>query len=276
MAKRTVYYESLSDDFSGTHIKTQRVRKDFPFAKRGFIWRICSFLLYYFIAFPVVFVFCTLFLGLRIHNLKAVRGLRKRGFFLYGNHTQYLDPFIPPLIAFPHRAYTVAHADAISIFGLRHIVMMLGGIPVPKDIPALKNFKEALCGRYSRHSCIAIYPEAKIWPYYTGVRPFPDASFKYPADMNAPVVAMFTSYRKRWGIFGSLLPPAWGVYLSDPIYPDSALPPKQARRRLRDEVYGFMKYRSSLGGYEHVCYRPAYEESDSEQTADPVKQTAPL
>lgn len=255
--RKIIYYESLSDDFANVNVETKDVKKDFKFINNNIIWRFFSFLLYYFIAIPVLFLYSWLILGLRVHNLRSMRSVKGRGFFLYGNHTNYLDVFIPPLLSFPHRVYTVANADAVSIKGLKTIVLMLGGMPVPKDISALNSFTKAIRKRCNDGNGIVIYPEAKIWPYYNGIRPFPDSSFKYPADLRVPVIAMFTAYRERKGILGALLPPGWDIYLSDPFYPDTALAPKLMRRDLHDKVYSFMKNCADLSDYEYVEYRPA-------------------
>lgn len=265
--RKIVYYDSLSDDFANINVDTKKVKKDFKFINKNPLWRFFSFLLYYFIAIPVVFLYTWLILGLRIHNFRAMRSVRGRGFFLYGNHTNYLDVFIPPLLAFPHRVYTVASPDAVSIKGLKTIVLMLGGMPVPVDISALGGFTKAVRKRCNDGSGIVIYPEAKIWPYYNGIRPFPDSSFKYPADLRVPVIAMFTAYRERRGLLGALLPPGWDIYLSDPFYPDTTLPPKLMRKDLHDKVYSFMKDCSQLSDFEYVAYRPAsmYSEHNAEE-----------
>ena len=256
-ARKVVYYQSLSDDFVKTKVGTQEIiGKDFPFVHKNPFWRLLSFLLYYGVAVPVVFLYSHLVLGLRIHNKQALRRAKGQGFFLYGNHTHHLDVFLPPLLAFPHRVSIVANPDAVSIKGLKTIVQMLGGTPVPKDISALGSFSRALRERCNKKQAIIIYPEAKIWPYYHGVRPVPDTSFKYPVDFGAPVIGMFTAYRERRGPF----PPGRDVYLSDPFYPDASLPPKLQRRDLHDKVYSFMKDCAQLSGFAYIEYRPAPKE----------------
>ncbi len=69
-------------------------------------------------------------------------------------------------------------------------------------------------------ACIGIFPEAHIWPFYTGVRPFVGTSFRYPVKLHAPVVAMAVTYRKRRGLFCWVKrPPGMTVTFSAPMYP---------------------------------------------------------
>ena len=88
-----------------------------------------------------------------------------------------------------------------------------------------------------------IYPEAHIWPYYTGVRDFSDESFIYPVRLSVPVVAVAVTYRERR--FLKKLPPLTTLYISDPFYPDPACSPREARTALRNQVYDFLR--------QHVC-----------------------
>lgn len=256
MQNKTIYYsDPLHDDFARTKIKTVVVDKTFPFLTDNVLYRTVAFLLYYLIAAPIVWLVAKLYLGLRFENRRALRRV-KGSFFLYGNHTRSLDAFVPPLAAFPRKAYTVANPDAVSLPFLRHVVLMLGGTPIPTTLSAMPLFLKTLQRRSDDGNCIAIYPEAHIWPFYTGIRPFPDNSFRYPAMMNRPVFAMVTTYRKRRGLMAWCKRPAMTVTLSDPIYPDPSLPRRQAQAQLCRQVYEFMlqtsRNRENIAYYHYV------------------------
>ncbi len=49
---------------------------------------------------------------------------------------------------------------------------MLGALPVPDSISEYKKFSKAYKKRISDGHPVVIYPEAHVWPYYTGIRPF--------------------------------------------------------------------------------------------------------
>ena len=252
--ERVVFFsDPLNDDFAGTKITSVTVDGNYPY-KRSRLWRALSAALY-FLALPAVFLTAKLYLGLKTENRKVFKKLKKTGFFLYGNHTQQLDAFIPPLAAFPHRAYIVANPDAVSIKGLKTVVQMLGCIPVPTELSGFRPFTEAVNGAIAGGGCVAIYPEAHIWPFYTGIRPFTDVSFSYPVKAGAPVIAMTTTYRRRRGLFALCKKPGMTVTFSDVLYPDPDLPPRQAQKDLRDLVFSFMEQTAAReGNIEYIRY----------------------
>lgn len=241
-ADRIHYFSDLqNDDFAGTSINTCHVGKDFRYLHCSFFWRFFSFFLYYFVALPIVWLVAKFYLGLKFENRKALGSLRGCGFFLYGNHTRVLDAFIPALAAFPQRSYIIAGPDAVSIPGLKHLVMMLGALPIPTEQAAMRNFLSAISVRSHEGSCIAVYPEAHIWPFFTGIRPFPDTAFRYPVKEGVASVAMVTTYHRRKGIFRFLKKPGMTVTFSAPMFPDHSLSPRKAQAELRDRAYTFMK-----------------------------------
>ena len=246
------YSDPLNDDFAGTNITTCRVGKEFRFVRSSLLWRAVSFVVYYVIAFPIVWLVARLYLGLRFENKKVLRQLRGKGFFLYGNHTQILDAFLPAIAAFPRRAYIVAGPDVVSIPGIKYLVMMLGALPIPTEMSAMRGFLDAISLRYRQNACVAMFPEAHIWPYYTGIRPFPDTSFRYPVKENAPAVAMVVTYRKRKGLFRFLKRPAITVSFSEIMMPDRSLTPRKAQRALRNRALAFME--AVAGSKDQICY----------------------
>lgn len=208
-----------------------------------------SFLLYYAIALPLVTLYIKVVNKTRFVNRKALRQI-KGGFFLYGNHTHWSDAFLPHAAAAGKRTYIIAGADAVSIKGIRNIVQMVGGIPIPTQIKALRQFYDAVKQRSAEGACIAVYPEAHIWPYYTGIRPFPATSFAYPAEFGVPVVAMVTVFRKKKD-----KKPARTVIFSDPIYAEPGMHAREAQQYFHRRVYDFMQENvSEPDNYAYVRY----------------------
>lgn len=161
------------------------------------------------------------------------------------------------MAAFPKRSYIVAGPDAVSIPGLRNLVQLLGCIPVPSDWSGFPAFLEALERRFLQGSCIGIFPEAHIWPFYTGVRPFVGTSFRYPVKLHAPVVAMAVTYRKRRGLFCWVKRPGMTVTFSAPMYPDPSQRPKAAQEDLRRRTYEFLcQVTSRPDNVEYIRYEP--------------------
>ena len=95
-----------------------------------------------------------------------------------------------------------------------------------------------------------VYPEAHIWPYYTGVREFSDASFLYPAKFGAPVYAATTVFRKR-RLFAA---PRCEVYIDGPFLPDESSTVAENKSRLHAKARAAMLSRSLLSDCEYVRY----------------------
>lgn len=249
------YTDEQHDDFANTNFNTITVDKDFNFVPQNIFWRAASFLLYYIIALPIIFLLSKLLLGLKIKNRSAVKKLKGKSCFIYANHTMFLDAFLPALVSAPKRAQIVAGPDAVSIKGIKNIVMMLGCIPIPTNRDGLRPFMHAIDTYLDKGRTIAVFPEAHIWPYCTFVRSFPSTSFRYPVSNNTPVIAMCSTFRKRKGIFSFCRRPGVTLYVSEPFYPDESLSPRDAREKLKNEVYGWMKKTAEeKNSYEYIKY----------------------
>lgn len=257
----TVYYtDELNDDFAGNGISAVTVEKDFPFAPRGAMWRVLEFLAYYAFAIPVV-ALIWLVSGFTIHGRRNVRALRRelkksgKGFFLYANHTHWLDAFAGPLVSFPTKCHVLVSPDTVSIKGIRTFVQMLGAIPVPTARDAIQPFTEAIDLRVNEGRSMMIFPEAHIWPYCTFVRDFKNGSFRYPVKLDSPVLAVCVTYTRHKGLLKFMHAPKRHVYISEPFRPDPALSQPAAKQKLRDEVHGWLKKTAEAhSDYEFVHY----------------------
>ena len=168
-----------------------------------------------------------------------------------GNHTNAIaDALIPSRISYPTDAYVIVHPDNVSMPVLGRITPSLGAIPLPDDGAAARNFVKAVQGEIERHHCVVLYPEAHIWPYYTKIRPFSDASFRYPARAAAPVYCFTNTYQRRGK--GNAVDIV--TYLDGPFYADKNCSAKEQRAMLRDQVYERMVQRSSNNNVELIRY----------------------
>lgn len=258
--KKIVYYtDELHDDFSASDGKINRDAVDgsYDYFHRSIWFRIGAFFLYRVIATPLVWLYCKIWLGLRIENRAAVK--KTKGCFIYLNHTQQVcDAYLPALCSFPKRGYVITGPETVSISGIRTIVAMLGAIPLPSALSAHRNYEDRLREVTTEKECpVIIYPEAHIWPYCNFIRGFPDTSFTYPVKMDRPVIAGAVVYRQR-RFFKNHHPHAT-LYLSDPMYPDQSLPLKKARKKLWEDAYAFMSEKAK-DSYEFIAYKKKPEE----------------
>ena len=262
--KKVIYYnDEINDDFAGTKIRTRRVGSDFRFIRKHPLFRFCSAIVYYLVAYPIAWFYERVILGMRIVNKGSMKALKHTPGFIYGNHTGFIDAFTPNILSLPYRRNRIiVGPDSVSIPGITGVVQMLGAIPLPTELRGMREFSRAV-EYYHKSSNITIYPEAHIWHFYNGVRPFSDASFVYPVRYNAPTVAFFTAYTKPRGFLSFLRRANVTVFVSDPIYPDTSLPERERQRDLRDRVFGFMKEKSVYSDYEVIRYQKAENKQTS-------------
>ena len=261
---RIVYYKDpLNDDFAGTQINQKKVDDNFVYVHENKLWRMCSSIFYFGIAKPLLFFVVKIKRHVKVKNKKVLKQVKHQGYFLYGNHTNIYDAFIPHTqVVKHHKTYIIANPDAVSIRGVKNLVMMLGALPTPSSPNSVKNFNAAIEKRINQKRTIVIYPEAHIWPFYNGLRPFGEVSFQYPAKLNAPVIAMVTTYRKPKHRYQKKRRPFIDITLSQPIYPNPEFTLKENMKYLRDQVYLFMKkVIESSGSPEYINYVQASPDS---------------
>lgn len=259
--EKTLYYsDELNDDFSGTTITRRELKPNYRYFNRGIIGALKKFIIYRVIVTPICFIYSRVIKRVTFKNKKVLKGYKRRGCFIYGNHTAHmLDAFSPTCISFPRAADVVVNADATSIKGLRGILRSLGALPIPEGFRKMIKFNEAVGTAIEKKHWVAIYPEAHIWPYYTKIRPYSHVSFTYPVRLGAPVFSFTMTYKKR----KHSKRPKRIVYVDGPFFSDVTLPQKEAAKKLRNEVYNAMCARASLSDCEYVeyIYRPREENS---------------
>lgn len=243
------YYSSFTDDFVETKDQTYKVPADYPWVPS----RLLSALVY---ITAVLFsnVYLPLFLHVRYKNRQVLKESRETGAFLYCNHTQpFGDVFLPALPCLPRRIYTVISPANLAIPIIGKLLPYLGALPIPDSLRGMRQFIAAMEQRLRQKRYIVIFPEAHVWEYYTGIRPYGDRAFKYPVKFNKPAYAMTVTYqRRRWG-----KKPKATVYIDGPFYPDEALNPKVRTAQLHNQIYTCMVEHSKKSNYDYIRYEPS-------------------
>lgn len=266
---KIIYYtDELNEEFSQAQIVPRVIDKNFRYF-HGKLWDFCSLAVQNVLSMPIKFCYQKLKFHLRYVGREKLKGCNNRGYFIYGNHTQpFADTFIPSVANYPHRNFFIVNPENVSMPGLHVLVEMLGAIPIPCDMGGMKNFVKAVEDKIKRNYSVTIYPEAHIWPYYTGIRPFKAVSFQYPVKLDCPVFCLTNTYhrrQKRLGCFARFSDRKSTnsgkvdivTYIDGPFFPDSSLKPKERQQELRDRVYQCMVERSRESDYEVIAYRKA-------------------
>ena len=243
------YSDEKNDEFSTAQITPRRIDGSYRY-QRG---AVAHFFWYRMVATPLAFFYLKLKFHHRVIGREKLKSAREQGCFIYGNHTQIVaDALIPSFVSFPVDAYVVVHPNNVSMPYLGRVTPYMGALPLPDDAEAAKNFTDAIKRCIERDRAVVIYPEAHIWPYYTKIRPFDDASFFYPIKHGTPVFCFTNVYQKR----KHTEHPRIVTYVDGPFLPDAALPLRQRRRALRDAVYQAMCARAKLSDCEYIHYQP--------------------
>ena len=126
--KKIVYYDDLlNDEFSGTHIKRKPLGNHFKYIHKNFFWKIFSYLIYYALALPILWVVSKIGWGVKVVGRKQLKKLPLKGYFIFCNHTQIGDGFFPQcFISKLRRNYIISNDDSVSLFGLRNFIMYAG------------------------------------------------------------------------------------------------------------------------------------------------------
>ena len=259
-----IYYSDLvNDDFARNNIETKELPENYKYVNKNIFFRFFEFVIYELIVRPVIFFYIKIKYKQKFVNKKAMKGFKRKGFFLYINHTnEDLDAFVPNMIAFPNKAFIIVHRDAFSIKGIGTLVKMLGGVPIPSTRSEYKNFLDAVNYRVDSNKVLVIYPEAHIWPYYTDIRPFKNVSFNYAYGKDKPIFSISNVYIKRKeGKRPKVL-----SYINGPFYIDNSLPRQAAIEKIRNEVYESMKKETLK--HEKYEYKYRYVKADETNVSE--------
>lgn len=180
-----------------------------------------------------------------------------KGFFVYGNHTQeFGDPMIAIALGFRpvrRKVSAVCSPSNLGVPVVGHLLPYLGAIPIASGLNGLRKTEEAIHWCCDRARPVVVFPEAHVWPWYTGIRPYSSVSFHYPVKERLPVFAMTVTYHKRR--FGRR--PRTIIYIDGPWLPDQTLSERAQKDQLRRIVREAMEKRAAGSDYALVEYRKA-------------------
>lgn len=253
---RTYYYtDPLTDDFAGTHIRRLPLKKSFRYIHTAPLWLAAEAFLYRAVAQPLVFCFTRLHYHQRFADRSALKAAGAGGLYLYGNHTNaLLDAFCPNIVSYRRRAHIIAGPDTMSLPGLRNFLQMMGVIPIGDTMRHKLEMEDCVLSRAASGRVVAVYPEAHIWPYYTGIRPFPDASFRFPARDGLPAYAMTNCYSRRR--FGKR--PRVTTFVDGPFFAPDGMKEHEKRAFLCAACYNAMRERAeNYSTYSYNRFVPA-------------------
>lgn len=256
--ERAFYYASEEDDPIKTDEQEKKVEVGLPEGYQ-FIPRNIFVRMYSSVLFRIFWVFGQWYergyWKAKFYGKDKLKQARGQGFVLYANHTNPFHDVFGPAIAVDRRIFTIISPVNLKIPGIGKVLPYIGGMPLGKTAEEKRAFNEAVDKRLKQKKCMVIYPEAHVWPYYTGVRKFPagDRSFKYAVRNELPVYTMTTTYHRRKR--GKRDLPRMDIYVDGPFYPEEGLDEDAKRADLAKKAYESMVKWSKKNSYEYFKYK---------------------
>lgn len=249
--KEIFYEDEINDDFAGKNIKAKKITGKYNYEPKNIFWKSISAFLYRVVATPIGYAYVKLKFGYELLGREKLKKYKDGGFFIYINHTQTIaDVFLPSLVTFPKKSFIIANPDNVSLPILGDVTKMLGALPLPGDMESTKNFINAVKNKIKRGKSIAIYPEAHVWQYYTGIRNFKSDAFRYPVELGVPTFSLTITYQK----WGKRRRPKIVGYIDGPFFAEEKLKKVEQKEDLRDKVYGVMCERAKSNTVEIIKY----------------------
>lgn len=250
--RKIIYYtDELNDEFSLAEISPRTIDKNYVYIHKSLFKKFTRFFWYRIVFFPIAILYSKIKFHHKVVNQDVIKGYKKSGYFLYGNHTQDIgDAFMVQRINKAKGKYVIVHPNNVSMPVLGKLTPSLGALPLPDDLAAYKNFISAIETRIKQRKCVVVYPEAHIWPFYTGIRPFVDTSFQYPIKLDVPTFCFTNTYQKRR--FSKK--PKIVTYVDGPFFPNKELTFKEQRADLRNQVYNCMCKRAENSTVNWIQY----------------------
>ncbi len=250
---KTIYYTNeLNDEFSSAKIVPRKIDSSFKYNK-SLVWEFFSYLIQNILSMPIKYLYLKIKFSHKFVGKEKIKKYkkenRKKGLFIYANHTQeFADTIIPSMAIYPTRNFFIVNPENISMHHTGFLVELLGAIPVPGDLTSSKNFLKRIENRIKKGYSISIYPEAHIWPYCTFIRNFKSISFRYPKMYNVAFFTITNTYQKKNNKIQIV------SYIDGPFYPNENLSLKENEKVLRDKAYEIMSKQAKNSNIEKIKY----------------------
>lgn len=206
---------------------------DYDYLRRGKLRSLCHHLvtaLATVLLIPVDY----LVLGLRYTGWSHLRQVRGTNVVAVCNHVHTLDCTMVARTLIGRRRYFLTLQSNLELRGIRHLVRVLGGVPIPRDRRQLPAFRQAVLAALSEGSDVIVYPEGELRPYAEKLSDFKNTAFSLAYTAGVPVLPLRITFARRGGIFRLKKQPCMTVHILPPVFPRAEAGRVEEVRRLRD------------------------------------------
>lgn len=217
------------------------VQEGYDYVRRSLIKRL-NHLTLRTIAHPLLSLFNRVFLGFRIRGRKNLRLLRHTGAVTICNHVHPMDCTMVDLALSQHQVYYLTLESNFRIPLIRHIIRILGGVPLSGKPGCIKELFAAMGEEMKQGRFVQVYPEGILYPYYPGIRRFKNGAFYLSVMNQVPVLPMVITYRRPTGIYRLYKhKPCMALNILPPVWPDTSAKKQKEVIRLAEECAGIMQ-----------------------------------
>lgn len=243
MFKEAIASEKASKKYKTGVAKKEAEKVRRKIIKKSKILRFASWLLYYFIASPIMYFYCIVGYGLKIRGTKNLMKIKKSGAISVSNHVHLMDAAMNGLALSPKHVVFTALEDNFDLPVAGWLLRLLGAIAVPRDYKYTDLFFDEATKLLKNKRIIHIYPEGQLVNYYGGFREFKRGAFKLACDAQVPIIPVVISWRRRWGLNKLILPskPCATITVGEPIYPNYLLLRREMEQDLMKRVKDAMQ-----------------------------------
>ena len=167
--------------------------------KEDTFFSICSDLLYYGIAYPILKLLIKMIYDLKIEGQENIENIAG-GAISVSNHVLFLDCAMIGLAFKNKNIYYTTQEESFKIPFVRKLIKLLRAIPIPKSIENKKHFLKAIDEALKENKIIHVYPEAALWPYCKKIRNFKNGAFDMAVRNQVPIIPCVFTFREPTGI----------------------------------------------------------------------------
>ncbi len=135
----------------------------------------------------------------KIRGKENLKGLKKKGVVIVSNHVHPTDS---PLIATRvfgagRKVRIITLSGNMDIPVASDLMVALGAIPIADTIRGVKNFTTTINELLQKGKPVLFFPEAALWPYYRGLRPFHKGAFTFAVKNKAIILPILTTFTTK-------------------------------------------------------------------------------
>lgn len=171
-------------------------------------------------------------------NLRQLEG----GAVSVCNHIHPMDCTMIDLALTHKRVHYLSLADNFRIPGVRHLIRLLGAVPLTTDFVQMAALFSAMGEAVQAGDIVQIYPEGVLVPYDTSLRKFRNGAFHLAVRENCPVLPMVLTQERPTGFFALYKKkPCLRLNILPLQMPDPTLEKHVAENELRRRCMGLMR-----------------------------------